>query len=52
MRERVEITWVEAHITLCLDRKHPYCTGHNKIICDSLPRYNNPLDQSSVAKDL
>jgi len=51
--------WVEARIALSLERKRPYCTGLNKytpyvfqIICVSLPRYNNPSDRSSAAKDL
>jgi len=61
MRKGVEIAWVEAHITLSLERKRPYCTRLNKytiicvsnqIICVSLPRYNNPSNRSSAAKDL
>jgi len=39
-------------ITLSLDRKRPYCTRQNKIICASLSRYNNPLHRSSATKDL
>ena len=62
MRKGLEIAWVEVHIALSFERKRPYCTGLNKYIntqsyvfqikCISLPRYNNPSDRSSAAKDL
>ena len=50
MRKGVEIAWVEAYITLSLDRKRPYCTRLNKytIICVSNKMCFSPKIQQPV----